>query len=460
MTEFHQFKEPQNHSLEPTSNPQEPVISTSTQKAPSSEPAIAATAEANANAAPQVEKPPYETVHQGPITYFRYYYEDAEQPTYLTSDSAELPAKRNFLPLYLAGSGVLGASLISGAVVVAGLVNNSKPQSPQGATQPDVKQAPKSEKIQPRVVPPEAIPQPRSTSKKSPQNLKKTPPQKSSTRVAVPPAPKLLLQQAVVRQALMVPAPLPVSSLPTVAVAVDRSRFKPLPSPSVPPTQTAASQPESPLATVPLQSSPPPPVVTTAPPASAPAIVSPSENSPPVVADASLTSPAEVAPASPEPVTPPQSTANARCLSPQANTQPSLTDSPTLRQVAMSVSAPETMTAGSKAQTEKGRIVETAEAIAASSALPDAEKELQAFLELPQQFPTSAGLSIMPLPCQIAQTAITKQRMGEFTVLKLSPQDYQKRWKTSSKNPEALTPIYGFVDYKQQSIVLVANRTE
>jgi len=51
--------------------------------------------------------------------------------------------------------------------------------------------------------------------------------------------------------------------------------------------------------------------------------------------------------------------------------------------------------------------------------------------------------------------AIVQQKVGEFSVLRLKPQDYQKRWQASSKNPQALLPIYGFVDYGQQSIVLV-----
>jgi len=112
--------------------------------------------------------------------------------------------------------------------------------------------------------------------------------------------------------------------------------------------------------------------------------------------------------------------------------------------------------ASSKAQLEKSALVKVAQTIAAQApSLPDAEKELQTLLELPQRFPTSAGIAVLPLPCQVAQTAIAKQRVGEFAVLKLNPQDYQKRWKTSSNNPQTMIPTYGFVDYKQQAIVLV-----
>lgn len=113
----------------------------------------------------------------------------------------------------------------------------------------------------------------------------------------------------------------------------------------------------------------------------------------------------------------------------------------------------------SKAQIEKSMLVKAAQTIAAQDpSLSDAEKELQAFLELPQSFPTSAGIAILPLPCQIARTAVAKKQVGEFTVLRLSPQDYQKSWETSSKNPQAMVPIYGFVNYVQHAIVLVVQR--
>jgi len=433
MTEFHQFKKPHDQSHELSPNPQEPTMDTIAQSSSQIDSPSEATVEVNTEGtASQIYKAPYETIQQGPITYFRYYYEDAEQPTYRTSGVAELFPKRNLLPLYLAGSGVLGATLISGAVI-AGLANNSKSQPPQNVTQPEVKQTPSSTKTRPQVAPPELMPQSRSTPAKPSQKPKKAFTQKSSTATPAQSSSKLLLQQA-----LAVPDSIPVSNLPTFSVPITRSIPKPLPFPPGQSSQPTSPTQESLPANLPLQNSPP----------SSTRANGLSTPTPPIV------------PSVPKSATPSQSTADARCVSPVSD---AATDSrSTLFQASMLVSAPEKVevaAVNSKAQIEKSMLVKAAQTIAAQDpSLSDAEKELQAFLELPQSFPTSAGIAILPLPCQIARTAVAKKQVGEFTVLRLSPQDYQKSWETSSKNPQAMVPIYGFVNYVQHAIVLVVQR--
>ena len=433
MTEFHQFKKPHDQSHELSPNPQEPTMDTIAQSSSQIDSPSEATVEVNTEGtASQIYKAPYETIQQGPITYFRYYYEDAEQPTYRTSGVAELFPKRNLLPLYLAGSGVLGATLISGAVI-AGLANNSKSQPPQNVTQPEVKQTPSSTKTRPQVAPPELMPQSRSTPAKPSQKPKKAFTQKSSTATPAQSSSKLLLQQA-----LAVPDSIPVSNLPTFSVPITRSIPKPLPFPPGQSSQPTSPTQESLPANLPLQNSPPSSTR----------------------ADGSSTPTPPIVPSVPKSATPSQSTADARCVSPASD---AATDSrSTLFQASMLVSAPEKVevaAVNSKAQIEKSMLVKAAQTIAAQDpSLSDAEKELQAFLELPQSFPTSAGIAILPLPCQIARTAVAKKQVGEFTVLRLSPQDYQKRWETSSKNPQAMVPIYGFVNYVQHAIVLVVQR--
>lgn len=433
MTEFHQFKKPHDQSHELSPNPQEPTMDTIAQSSSQIDSPSEATVEVNTEGtASQIYKAPYETIQQGPITYFRYYYEDAEQPTYRTSGVAELFPKRNLLPLYLAGSGVLGATLISGAVI-AGLANNSKSQPPQNVTQPEVKQTPSSTKTRPQVAPPELMPQSRSTPAKPSQKPKKAFTQKSSTATPAQSSSKLLLQQA-----LAVPDSIPVSNLPTFSVPITRSIPKPLPFPPGQSSQPTSPTQESLPANLPLQNSPP----------SSTRANGSSTPTPPIV------------PSVPKSATPSQSTADARCVSPVSD---AATDSrSTLFQASMLVSAPEKVevaAVNSKAQIEKSMLVKAAQTIAAQDpSLSDAEKELQAFLELPQSFPTSAGIAILPLPCQIARTAVAKKQVGEFTVLRLSPQDYQKSWETSSKNPQAMVPIYGFVNYVQHAIVLVVQR--
>ncbi len=449
MTEFHQLKESQDHTLEPITDFQEPVIDTIAQDAPSpAESPIEATAEMNA---------------------FRYYYASAGQSPQVTLPVAKRLTKRILSPRYLAGSGVIGATLISG-VVMAVSPNHSKPQPLQGGTQSEINQIPKLNPTQPQIASPEVIPLSRSTSAKSLQNSKKAV-SLNSSGVALEQYSAQPSQQAMVQQTIPVPAPPPAFDLPTVAVTVPQSLPKPLPAPPVRPPAQATPLQKSPAANPSLQTSPSPASPTevsftpfppqTSPPPS-PTGVSftpfPPQTSPPPASrpDGSLTPTPAIAPTLKPDV--PQSAADARCVSPIAENA-SATDPRSLPvQPSLSVPTSETVVTAtnSKAQLEKSALVKVAQTIAAQAPSPsDAEKELQTLLELPKRFPTSAGIAVLPLPCQAAQTAIAKQRVGEFAVLQLSPQDYQKRWKTSSNNPQTMIPTYGFVDYKQQAIVLV-----
>ncbi|MCY7274897.1 MAG: hypothetical protein LH702_14495, partial [Phormidesmis sp. CAN_BIN44] len=156
MTEFHQLKDSHDHNLEPIADFQEPVMDTIGDI--SSQDPLEVTAEMNA---------------------FRYYYGGAGQLPHLTSPVAKRSAKKTLSPRYLAGSGVIGATLISG-VVIAVSPNQPEPQSPQGITQSELKQIPKSNPIQPQIAPPEVMPQSRSTSAKSLQKPQKAVPQNPS----------------------------------------------------------------------------------------------------------------------------------------------------------------------------------------------------------------------------------------------------------------------------------------
>lgn len=427
MTEFHQLQESQDHNL--LTNFQEPGIDT-IEDAPSQDlDPIEVTAEMNA---------------------FRYYYAGAGQSPHDTSPVAKRSTKKTLSPRYLAGSGVIGATLISG-VVIAVSPNHSKPQLPQGITQSELKQIPKSNPTQPQIAPPEVMPPLRSTPAQSLQNPQKAVPKKFS-EVALEQSSAKQSQQAMVQQTIPVPTPPPAFDLPTVAVTVPQSLPKPLPSPLVRPSAQVTPLQKSPPNS--LQTSPPPPnrtevSFTPIPSQTPPPPSTRPDELPPTPAIVPTLKPAV-----------PQSTADARCLSPIAEAETSSAIDPRSIPVQTSLSVPTLETvvasANSKAQLEKSALVKVAQTIAAQApSLPDAEKELQTLLELPQRFPTSAGIAVLPLPCQVAQTAIAKQRVGEFAVLKLNPQDYQKRWKTSSNNPQTMIPTYGFVDYKQQAIVLV-----
>ena len=439
MTEFHQKEE--QHSIEPHTNPVQRPLGGSGENhiRKAIPPAQESSPKLNETASSQIEEVPYERLQQGPITYFRYYFEDAEQPTYLPSSVTELPTnKRNMLPLYLAGGGVLGAALISG-FVIAGLANNSKAPDRKGTIDSKNKQAPTPKLIQPQVASPEIVPPSRSAPTKPTQSPKKAPTQKL-------PLPTVR-SSSDLPQALMVPEPLPVPALPLVSVPIARAVSNPLPAPVIQPPapQLVAPAPVTPIVLPSLKPASPELVADSSP--------KPPDSSPsPAFAQKSAPSPTAIA--------------DARCLSSAA--APGELAAPQPAQSAMLVSAPESVEvlSANRTQVDKPAVnsgTGVGSAIANNNAtqalsIQDAEKELQAFLELPQRFPTSAGIAVMPLPCQLAQTATTKQRVAEFKVIRLSPQDYQKRWKLSSNNPQALTPIYGFVDYKQQSVVLLSAR--
>lgn len=450
MTEFHQNKEQPN--VKPPANSVQETLGSNAANDPRKAipPAQESSPKLNAEAtSSQIEEVPYERLQQGPITYFRYYFEDAEQPTYLPSSAAELPTnRRNMLPLYLAGGGILSATLISG-FVIAGLANNSKAPARKGTIDSKTKQTPTPKLIQPQVASPEVMPPSRSTPTKPTQ-----PPKKAPTEKLPLPTVRSSLD---LEQALMVPKPLPVPDLPLVSVPIARAVSNPLPAPVIqPPTPpTIASAPEAPT---------PLPFLKPALPELARADSSPKPpDSSPLPSLVQESAPL-----------PPTAIADARCLSAAATPREPLSaqvQQPIAIQSAGLVSAPESvevLSANRKSQAEKpavnlgtagGAAIVTDSATQATSN-QDAEKELQAFLELPQRFPSSAGIAVMPLPCQLAQTAITKQRVAEFNVVRLGPQDYQNRWKLSSNNPQALIPIYGFVDYKQQSVVLLSAKEE
>ncbi len=443
MTEFHHPEE-QGHSVDPPVNAaQEMLNGTPKDKlrkaiSPDREPASEPTREITSSS---TEAAPYERLQQGPITYFRYYFEDAGQPTYLTSSPVDLPPqKRNMLPLYLAGGGVLGATLISG-FVIAGLANNAKAPSQKGATDSKVKQTPAPKLIQPQVASPEVVPPSRSSPTKPAQSPQKTPAKKP----AVPTVRSSADNQ--IQQALMVPQPLPVPPLPIVSVPIAQTVSIPLPAPIIQPLARQVTPP----APAPATPTPPAPLAAK----SLPVLVANSSPMPPSSASPAL---AQSGTASVAPI------ADARCLTAASGTSLAAPDQAIAVQSSMLVSAPENVampTANRKSQADKVAVTGAiADSAAQASSVQDAEKDLQAFLEIPQRFPSSAGLAVMPLPCQLAQTATTKQQVAEFKVVRLSPQDYQKRWKLSSNNPQALTPIYGFVDYKQQSVVLLSAKEE
>ncbi|OUC12387.1 MAG: hypothetical protein B0A82_22725 [Alkalinema sp. CACIAM 70d] len=98
----------------------------------------------------------------------------------------------------------------------------------------------------------------------------------------------------------------------------------------------------------------------------------------------------------------------------------------------------------------------------------NALRNLQDFLVVPQKLASTDQIELLPLNTIAAQEAQSSQQAGSFSVKQLSQADYVTAWKlrNASENDavEALGfPPHGFIDYKQQQIVLpklvVADKT-
>ncbi|MGI0491545.1 hypothetical protein ACN4EG_07020 [Alkalinema pantanalense CENA528] len=98
----------------------------------------------------------------------------------------------------------------------------------------------------------------------------------------------------------------------------------------------------------------------------------------------------------------------------------------------------------------------------------NALRSLQDFLVVPQKLASTDQIELLPLNTTAAQEAQSSQQAGSFSVKQLSQADYVAAWKfRNASDNDAMEvlgfPPHGFIDYKQQQIVLpklvVADKT-
>ena len=90
-----------------------------------------------------------------------------------------------------------------------------------------------------------------------------------------------------------------------------------------------------------------------------------------------------------------------------------------------------------------------AQAISAARTMPD-------FLQIAPQIPEQAQLAVLALTSQAALAVPKGDKLQQFQIFRLPVTIYQKAWIASTQTEKELpaVPMYGFIDYQKQAIVL------
>lgn len=107
-----------------------------------------------------------------------------------------------------------------------------------------------------------------------------------------------------------------------------------------------------------------------------------------------------------------------------------------------------------------------------STAKPSTSTVAQPSVELPEQVspgvrnllqPNSQAsgiqVAVMPLTQQESQEVAMRDRLGQFKVLRLNQPEYQQEWRTSNGDADSPAPTFGFVDYPRQVIAVIQTPT-
>lgn len=461
---------------------------------------------------------PYDVHTEGPLTYFNYYFEDVD----LSAANGETmqSASRSKVSLGLVGVGVVAATVASGLFIRDAF----KTAEPPPDTQPvdaSTKQQTTTNLLRPSTASPEQLTTPRSQPSpsikpKPPAAPRPTaPPSKQSLLLETEPLPLPVAPAIAVPETLASNQTAPVvqlpklppinQPLPTVAVRetpdpINREDSVPNAQQTTtrPPGMVAIARPESlpmikPEAGNPLQSANSVSTVSTAFPPAASTATDPTTAPPEVRAvefnpsssltnvpatqeqdspDASMTSNAPVTqteqgsnplqqlfPAPQAPLTSQADATNLRRITPQAveasqesdrtSIQTNLSKTTTSQGLTISVTRP----TNSDNQVAKSEI----QPIPVQEA---AQPRIQDYLTLPQQLPTDKAVALLPLTQAAAEEAVKTERVGQFIVRQVNPQDYQKEWVSSNSavaDPAIALgfPAYGFIDYERRVIVVL-----
>jgi hypothetical protein len=98
--------------------------------------------------------------------------------------------------------------------------------------------------------------------------------------------------------------------------------------------------------------------------------------------------------------------------------------------------------------------------VAKGKEMTASSQALQQLLSLPVQQDPRGNPMPLSLTPQAATEAYRINQVGSFTVIRLNPRDYQQAWMTTQQPSQNRLPLYGFVDYRRQLVVLLQNQRD
>ncbi len=98
--------------------------------------------------------------------------------------------------------------------------------------------------------------------------------------------------------------------------------------------------------------------------------------------------------------------------------------------------------------------------VAKGKEMAASSQALQQLLSLPVQQDPRGNPMPLSLTPQAATEAYRINQVGSFTVIRLNPRDYQQAWMTTQQPSQNRLPLYGFVDYRRQLVVLLQNQRD
>lgn len=398
---------------------------------------------------------PYEQCNEGPLTYYRYYFDDLEQPAIAVPEVGR-SIRINYLSPGLLGAGVLTATVASGFMIANAAKEKPVVTPAQAPADAQVKQTTTQQLPTPKPAAPEKITANEAqlaqkstrTTPKAADSLTsalKTPPKVDLSQLAIAPPPSPSMGIAAPETfgfSPQLPSRLEQSNQPIKAVLPN----SPPPvtgqvAPSMQP-QAAPSGQEQPI--IPPTA---PPVDFTAP------TPLPSTMPTEALAQPGLATPAE------NPVLQPQSAPQ----QPVPSTgQPILSQGNGLPAIDQDTIGTETRVMNISSPIEQGSLP-TAEPVTPDAADTDTSQflnspqSIQDFMNLADQA-KGIEVALMSLTQQAAQEAANNNQVGSFAVLKLTEQEYLNQWQASNQASTEASyslPTYGFIDYQRRIIAVL-----
>ncbi|PSB28574.1 hypothetical protein [Stenomitos frigidus] len=411
---------------------------------------------------------PYEVRTEGPLTYFHYYFEEADATLGDRAGIVQKSSAKSLPNRYLVGAGIFTATALTGLAIAD--INKSQVSAKPNTPQPNVQQnSPKATDSTNRLnligtaVQPLQSNQPLWSNQLN-SGVSKTPDTRLTPGATA--TPRGLQAVSSKRLATDQPSSLNTSSLGTRSQSL---RLSSLSLPKAMGRVSVAQQPEpvrtfsqvrlpsKPVAPKPLQTVKPLPLTN---PPSLPNATLPAANQ-------GTPAPQVAGIASPETLAPQRANESTRAQAP-APTQTALPIQPmTQGNQRLETSLPkpvEKENASNPALSRKNAAEESLKALNTHSALPPSIQDL---LQRSHPLPTDNVVTLIPLTQKAAEEVLAMNKSGlvtdnagKFTILHLNPQDYQQAWlatNTVAQQPALMAafPTYGFVDYQKRIIAVL-----